>query len=255
MTIFDEALVRPIINVLVAIYQLFFFLNVPYALGFAIIGLTIVIRLLLYPLIAVQLKASKKMQALSPELARVKNLHKQDAKRLQEETMRLYREHNINPASGCLPVIVQLPIIWALYYVSQKIVNLKPEVVVSEVNKLSYNVPFLKLDTSWDQYFFGLPLGQNPSQLLLAMPIVLVVPIITGLLQFIQSKMLVAPSPKGEKRGDDFASAFQAQSLYIFPIMIGIFSYTFPIGLSLYWNTFTVFGILQQYLVFKRRVK
>ncbi|MEK7160224.1 MAG: YidC/Oxa1 family membrane protein insertase, partial [Patescibacteria group bacterium] len=77
--------------------------------------------------------------------------------------------------------------------------------------------------------------------------------------QFIQSKMMLpvvsasdkklSTEKKGEKKPDDFATAFQTQSLYIFPIMIGFFSYTFPIGLSLYWNTFTIFGIMQQYKI------
>ena len=93
------------------------------------------------------------------------------------------------------------------------------------------------------------------------------VPLLTALFQFIQSKMMTLSSPpSGEKnlpttrlpaeqggqekkKKDDFASAFQSQSLYIFPLMIGFFSYQFPIGLSLYWNTFTVFGIIQQYQI------
>lgn len=253
---FNTILVWPIINALLAIYHGLSFLHIPYSLGFAIILLTILIRFLLYPLTASQLKASKKMQVVAPHVSRLKEKHKGDAKRIQEETMRLYKEHGVNPAAGCLPVLVQLPLIWALYSVLQQVVGLDAKTVVSTINKIVY-LNTLKLTAAWDPTFFGLPLGQNPSQLLSSVgPVVMLVPLLTGFFQFIQSKMMVAPkqpgtalSIKGEKKQDDFASAFQTQSLYIFPVMIGFFSYTFPIGLSLYWNTFTIFGILQQYKI------
>lgn len=259
--IFNDFLVRPIINVLVLIYQMLNFMHIPYALGFSIILLTVVIRFVLYPLTHSQLKASKKMQELTPHLSRIKEKHKNDSKMLQQETMRLYKEHGVNPAAGCLPMIVQIPIIWALYSVLQKIVSLNNHNIVSEINKIIYNVDFLKLTKPWDASFFGIPLGQNPSHLIKVMPLIILIPVLTGVFQFIQSKMMInpvskqvaenqkKPAKKGEKKSDDFASAFQTQSLYIFPIMIGFFSYSFPIGLSLYWNTFTIFGILQQYQI------
>lgn len=226
-----------------------FSLHVPYALGFSIIVLTILVRFAMYPLITSQLKMSKKMQELAPHLSRVKEKHKEDKTRLQQETMRLYKEHGVNPAAGCLPALLQLPLIWALYTVLQQVVGFSANDVVSKVNQLVYS-PALRLTGPWDQYFFGLPLGQNPSHLFSAMPLVFLVPIITGVLQYIQSKMMAPPAQVDTaKKEDDFAAAFQKQSLYIFPVMIGFFSYTFPIGLSLYWNTFTIFGILQQYRV------
>lgn len=253
-TLFDEILVRPIINILVAIYQLLNFVHIPFALGFSIIILTVVIRLILYPLISSQLKASKKMQDLAPHLSNLKNKHKGDAKRLQAETMRLYKEHGVNPMAGCLPMIIQLPIIWALYSVLQKIVALNSTKAVTEINSLLYSVDLLKLTKPWDTNFFGIPLGQNPSHLVSVIPLIVLVPVLTGFLQFIQSKMLFTKQPDlnkndKKKKEEDFSSAFQSQSMYIFPVMIGFFSYQFPIGLSLYWNTFTLFGILQQYQI------
>ena len=170
--------------------------------------------------------------------------------------MRLYKEHGVNPAAGCLPMIIQLPIIWALYQVLYKIVALNSGNVVSIINKDIYNLDFLKifkLTQPWDTSFLGIPLGQNPSHLISVVgPLILLAPVLTGVFQFVQSKMLIAPRAKilsKEKKKEDFSSAFQAQSLYIFPIMIGFFSYTLPFGLSLYWNTFTIFGILQQYRI------
>jgi YidC/Oxa1 family membrane protein insertase len=259
--LFHNVLYVPIINLLVVLYHAINFIHVPYALGFAIIALTIVIRLLLYPLMASQLKASKKMQDLNPHLKNLKEKHKNDAKMLQQETMRLYKEHGVNPAAGCLPVIIQLPLIWALYAALQLIV--KPGMVtLKTINTMLYS-PSLKLAQPWDANFFGLPLAQTPSHLLTTIgPVVLLIPVLTGLFQFIQSKMMLPTVVKAEdkklskvksaateKKSDDFATAFQSQSLYIFPLMIGFFSYGFPIGLSLYWNTFTIFGIIQQYRI------
>jgi len=265
---FNLVLVHPIINILVAIYTAFSFLHLPYALGFAIIGLTIVIRFILYPLTTAQLKASVKMQKIAPQLAKLKEKHKGDAKKMQEETMRLYKEQGINPAAGCLPVLIQMPVIWALYSVLQHIVNLKPEAIVAEINKVIY-FDFLKLHNAWDPSFFGLSLGAVPSKIMsfdkffTAGTLILLVPIFTGVFQFILSKMMIpaktgvailekdieAKAPVDKKDATDFASAFQTQSMFIFPVMIGFFSFGFPIGLSLYWNTFTVFGIIQQYKI------
>lgn len=265
---FNLVFVNPIINILVVVYSGFSLIHLPYALGFAIIGLTIVIRFILYPLTAAQLETSMKMQKIAPHLAKLKEKHKGDAKKIQEETLRLYKEHGVNPAAGCLPVLIQMPIIWALYSVLQRMVMLKPDVVVAEVNKIIY-FDFLKLHDAWDSSFFGLSLGAKPADIfslehpLALSSLILLVPVLTGVFQFILSKMMI-PAKTGvailekeiEKKGNidkkdagDFASAFQTQSMFIFPIMIGFFSYGFPIGLSLYWNTFTIFGIIQQYKI------
>ncbi len=247
---------HPLINVIVVIYQSLNFLHIPFALGFSIIVLTIVIRLVLYPLTTSQLKATKKMQELNPHLAKLKEKHKDDAKTLQAETMKLYKEFGVNPMAGCLPLLIQLPLIYALYNVLQDVVKYN----IASVNKVLYSEQ-LKLTKAWDLTFFGLPLGQNPSHLILTMGwMVLLVPILTGVFQLIQSKMMITAAPKtaeeknklakkGEKGSEDFTSAMQTQMTYLMPVMIGFFSYNFPIGLSLYWNTFTIFGIIQQYKV------
>lgn len=273
-SLFNVILIWPILNILVAIYQGLTALHIPYALGFAIIVLTVIIKLILYPLTSSQLKASKKMQNVAPHVAKLKEKHKGDAKMLQAETMRLYKEHGINPVAGCLPVLVQLPIIWSLYAVLQRAVGVsKQGITLADLNKIIY-FPGLKLHHLWDQHFFGIPLGQSPSHLLPTLGfLILLFPVATAVFQFLQSKMMFAPAasiseqtPAKNKKGkpssakatagkekpkkeDDFASAMQTQSMYVFPLMIGFFSYNFPIGLSLYWNTFTIFGIIQQYRI------
>ncbi len=249
IAIFHTVIINPIINVLVAIYHLLVLAHIPSPLGFSIIGLTIVIRLILYPLISAQLRASKKMQAIAPHLSDLKQKHKGDSKRIQAETMKLYKEHGVNPAAGCLPTLIQLPVIWGLYNVLNSIVKLHPDKLVNYINGIVISP--LKLNQAWDTSFFGIPLGHSPSQLMKTLGVaVILIPVVTGALQFLQSKMIFAPKPgvKG-KKNDDFASAFQSQSTYIFPVMIAFFSFSLPLGLSLYWNTFTVFGIIQQYKI------
>lgn len=268
MNIFYLVLVQPIVNILVLIYHGLVAVHVPFALGFAIILLTIIIRAILYPLIASQLKTSKKMQEITPHLNRLKEEHKSDSARLQAETMKLYKEHGVNPVAGCLPLLIQLPLIWGLYGVLQEVVKTDPKHVLSYVNHALYS-PSMKLTHMWDTSFFGLPLGQTPSHLLPSVGFgILLIPVLTGVFQLIQSKMMFQVTEeklqavekdaaktknkaliKEVKKEDDFATAFQTQSLYIFPLMIAFFSWTLPVGLSLYWNTFTIFGILQQYQI------
>lgn len=251
-SVFDTFLVNPFINILVVVYQGLSYFNIPYSLGFSIIVLTVIIRFLMFPFTKSQIKASKKMHDIAPHISNLKTLHKKDAKRLQQETMKLYKEHGINPASGCLLLIIQMPVIYGLYSVLNKIVHLAPSEIVSEVNKVLY-LPSTYLTRPWDPTFFGLSLGQSPSGLIATIgPIILLVPILTGAFQFVQSKMMLPPQKPGikkDKKNEDFATAFQTQSTYLFPVMLGFFSFTFPIGLSLYWNAFTVFGIIQQYQV------
>ncbi|MEK9176074.1 MAG: YidC/Oxa1 family membrane protein insertase [Patescibacteria group bacterium] len=239
------------VNLLIACYFVFATLNVPSPLGFAVIAVTIIIRVATYPLVAKQLKYSKKMQELAPHITNIKNMHKGDAKRIQEETMKLHKEHGINPLGGCLPTLIQLPVLFGLYSVLNSVVNLAPTAQIAYVN--SHVLPFLKISQPLDTMFFGLPLGKSPSQLMGTLGIVIIlIPVVTAFFQYIQAKMMFAPIPGGEKKKDaapDFATTFQSQSAIIFPLLIGFSSFTFPIGLSLYWNAFTIFGIIQQYKI------
>lgn len=253
LELFKILFANPITNLLVGSYQLLNLIGAPYAFGLSIILLTIIIRLILYPLVSAQLKSAHKMQKVAPHLQAVKEQHKDDKKRQQEEIMRLYREHGVNPVAGCLPLIVQLPIIWSLYQVLITAVNVNSLTSLSKINSVLY-FDFLKIDKVWSTDFFGVPLGKNPGDLMGTTPLIILVPILTGVFQFILSKMMMPEvnpnlpqAPKKDK--EDFQAAFQKQSLFLFPVMIGFFSFTLPVGLSLYWNTFTIFGILQQYIL------
>lgn len=247
--IFNILFTNPIINLLVTSYHLINLIGIPFAFGFAIILLTVAIRLILWPLTAAQVKSAHKMQTIAPIMKNVREKYKDDKKKQQEEMMRIYREHKINPAAGCLPLLIQIPVIWSLYRVLTIAVEINNATKLADINKVLY-FDFLKLQSVWDTNFFGISLGATPSKLWAAAPYLVLVPVLTGVLQFILSKMMTSDIPQvpGTKE-DDFQAAFQKQSLLIFPVMIGFFSFNFPVGLSLYWNTFTLFGILQQYLL------
>jgi len=265
---FSLVFTNPITNILVAFYHVFFLLHFPYALGFAIVGLTVAIRFLLYPFTASQIKTSMKMQKIAPHLAKIKERHRGDSLKIQQETMKIYKEHGVNPAAGCLPILIQMPLIWALYAVLNEVVGFNSASVVTKVNEIVY-FDFLKIYQAWDPSFFGVSLGAVPSKIMSfehpfsANSLILLIPVFTGLLQFILSKMML-PAKTGvavlekdiekkanvdKKDAGDFAAAFQTQAVFIFPVMIGFFSFGFPVGLSLYWNTFSIFGIIQQYKI------
>lgn len=252
MNPFEVFLTQPILNLLVAFYKILETASVPGSLGLAIILLTTTIRGALWPLTTAQLKSSQKMAALKPHLDRLKQEHGQDKVRHQQEISRLYKEHGVNPLSGCLPVLLQIPVFIALYNVLLKIIDFQKTDFLAHINdKLYYG--FLHIDKIPSTSFLGFNLSAKPSQWQEFGFLILLIPLLTGLFQFIQSKMLVVPSSKmeGEAKpsAENTMAQMQSQMVLIMPAMIAFFSYGFPVGLSLYWNTFTIIGIVQQYVI------
>lgn len=256
--IFNLLFFGPVINLLVMIFQGLSFLHIPGALGFAILILTILIRLLVWPFMASQIKATKKMADLKPYLDVLKTKHKDDKKALASAQMALYKEHGVNPAGGCLPALIQIPVFIALY---QAIMNILPGggSNLNLINSLLY-FPTLKLPNALDPNFFGLNLGVKPSEFGTYGVILLLIPVLTAVLTFIQSKMALpkpikhypSDSPKEEKEKEGMEQsmgAVQSQMVYMMPLMIGYFAYQFPIGLAIYWNTYTILGIVQQHRI------
>lgn len=255
--LFNTVLFRPIVTLLVMIYQGLSSIGIPGAFGFSIIILTIAIRLIVWPFMAKQLKSAKKMAELKPHLDELKVKHKGDKQGLAQAQMALYKEHGVNPAGGCLPSLIQIPIIIALYQTifaffgdGQGLTN---------INNALY-VPAWKLSSAPDLNFFGLNLAAKPADFGSIGVALLLIPVITAGLQFIQSKMMIPKpvkkypndKPKEKKEKEDMSdsmSAVQSQMAYMMPIMVGYFAFQFPIGLALYWNTFTILGIIQQYMI------
>lgn len=259
--LWNQLLVWPITNLLIGFYKLCEFLHLPGPLGFAIILLTIVIRLLLYPLMHAQLTSAKKMNDLKPHLDELSARHKDNKQALQQAQLALYKEHGVNPAAGCLPTLVQFPILIALYNVFYQLLGSQNlQAFTEEINKILY-FPFLKL-TGLDFSFFGFNLALKPSEWQKYGWWLLLVPLITALLQWYQTKLMMpsAKTPEGkpalavktgggeaqtEKKSDTMGD-MQRQMALITPVMFGFFALQLPIGLALYWNVFGLFGIMQQ---------
>lgn len=254
--LFNLILLAPIINLLVLVYRTLQSAQIPGALGLSIILLTVLIRFLVWPFMSTQLKSAQKMAELKPKLDVLKKKHKDNKQLLAQAQMALYKEHGINPAGGCLPALLQIPVVIALY---QAISILFEGNGLERINHFLYSSTW-HLSSAPDPFFFGFNLASRPSDFGSAGAVVLAVPVITGLLQFIQSKMMVprtikdyptdSPKEKAEKeQTEDAIQAMQGQMVFLMPLMIGYFAFTFPIGVSLYWNIFTLMGIWQQYLL------
>lgn len=255
--IFNALFFAPLVNLLVLLIQTLQSAGIPGAPGFAIILVTIFIRLLIWPLMSTQLKSMKKLADLKPLLDALKQKHKGDNQALTAATMALYKEQGVNPAGGCLPILLQFPILIALY--QSVIAFFSGDVGLQKINDLIYTQAW-RLDTPPDPNFFGLNLAIRPSEFINGAWFLLAIPFLTAGLQFIQSKMMApqpvkkypsdSPKEKKEKEGvEDSMQAIQSQMLYLMPVMIGFFAFQFPIALALYWNTLTIFSIFQQYLI------
>ncbi len=260
--LFNSLFLIPTLNLLIFLYKIFELIHFPGAFGMAIIALTILVRLVLWPLTHTQLKSAQKMSSLKPLLDELKSKHS-DKTELQKAQMDLYKQHGINPAAGCLPTLVQFPILIALY---QAIIHFFPQSTgmvttnLNWVNSVVYN-NWLHLTTSPDPHFLGLNLATRPSEFVSAGMLLLLIPIVTGLLTFVQSKMMIPAKPlkvypkdspkevKEKESMEDAMAGMQSQMVFLMPVMIAYFAFQFPIGLALYWNTVTILGILQQYLI------
>lgn len=248
----NELLRRPILNGLIVFYKIFSGIGLPGAFGLAIIALTVLIRLILNPLTASQLKSAKKMQEMKPKMDELSKKHGKDKIKRQQAQMQLYKEAGVNPASGCFLLLLQMPVLIALYNVFMELLGTGGlQKIIENVNHLVY-FPFLKLD-SLNFSFLGISLIDKPQDYQKIGWWLLLVPVATAVLQWYQTKLMAPPSakvtggkPAGEKKEDDTAQIMQKQMMIMFPLMIGWFAFSFPVGLSLYWNTFSILGIIQQ---------
>lgn len=256
--LFNEIFLKPIINLLVLIYQGLTGLGAPGALGLSILFLTLIIRMLVWPFMTKQIQSAKKMAELKPHLDTLKKKHTGDKQALAAAQMALYKEHGVNPAGGCLPALIQIPVFFALY---QAILNIVPGSGgnLDYFNSLLYSES-LKFTSPPDANFFGLNLAAKPSDFGTYGVLILAIPLVTAALTFVQSKMTLpkpvkvypSDSPKEIKEKgsmEDTMGAVQSQMVFLMPLMVGYFSFTFPIGLAIYWNTYTILGIIQQYKI------
>lgn len=223
-------LIAPITQLLIFLYNLS-----GQNFGFAIILLTLIIRGILVPVTIPSLQSAKKMQALKPQLDRLKEKHK-DKQKLQLAQLELYKQNGVNPASGCLPQIAQLLVLIALYQVFIKFIG------NHTLDGQAVNLSFLWLDLGKPDPYFILPVLAGVSQLIFSLMMT------SGLESHLKS-----PKAKQEKQKEEdsleMAQSMQQQMLLIMPVMTTFIALKFPSGLALYWVITTVFSLVQQYLV------
>ena len=195
--------------------------------GLAIIAVTICIRLAFFPLANFSFKSMGKMKLLAPEMARLKEIHKDDKMKLQQAMMALYKKEKVNPMSGCLPILVQIPVFFALYKVLFVTIEMRHMPFYGWIHDLSDRDPTSVFNV------FGLLPWDPPSFLLIG-----AWPIIMGITMFIQQKL--NPTPP---------DPIQAKIFMFFPVFLTVILAPFPAGLVIYWSFNNIFTMIQQYIV------
>lgn len=250
--IWNLLLLNPFINLLVGLDR--FTGN----LGWSIIILTVGLRLIMTPLVLPSLRLSKKMQELAPELAKLKEKFKDDKTGLLTAQTALYKEHGANPASGCLPQVIQLVILIALYTAFNTVLKSDGTAVVTHLNTILYSFNQLPSDFNFSTNFAYMNLTKPDVFRIpgLSFPLPGLFLILSAAVQFLSSKMM-APIVNKEKQiankspesMDDTMVQMQEQMLYMFPLMTLVIGFNFPSGLVLYWFIFSVISMFQQYSV------
>ena len=198
--------------------------------GLAIIAITICIRLAFFPLANFSFRSMAKMKALQPEMVRLKELHKDDKMKLQQEMMSLYKKEKVNPMSGCLPILVQIPVFFALYKVLFVTIEMRQMPFYGWIQDLSERDPTSIFN------LFGLLPYDVPSFLVIG-----AWPVAMGVSMWIQQKLNPAPT-----------DAMQAKIFMFFPLFLTVILAPFPSGLVIYWTINNILTMAQQIFIMKR---
>mgnify|MGYP003963825917 CR=1 FL=1 len=228
---FQTFLYQPIFNIFVGLYDV-----IP-DIGVVILIVTVLIKLALHPLTTKSIKAQKAMQELQPKLETLKKEHKGDQQRIAQETMKLYSEHKVSPLGSCLPMLIQLPIFFALYYV------LRDTFTAAKFELLYSFIPNPEVISPMSLGIFDL----SQRSVVLA--------VLAAGTQFLQARMMQNRKPPKEagKGGKDesMSSMMNKQMLYFMPVLTLMIGLSFPGGLTLYWFLSTLFMLLQQIWLFR----
>jgi YidC/Oxa1 family membrane protein insertase len=250
--------IAPFVNALFGVYYLVG------NFGWSIILVTLVIRLILFPLVLPSLKSAQKIRELQPKLNKLKEKYGTDKQGLAKAQMGLYKEEGVNPMSGCLPQIIQIAVLLLFFSAFNMVSSFSGgKVALDRIN--SNLIQSFKIDQNFkfDLNFFGSNLSQTPAKLFsagagvgLILPFILLIG--SGALQYWSAKLMM-PAPKvsesiaKETKGkeDDMMAAMRTQSTYFMPLMTIFIGWSFSLGLLLYWFTTSALMIVQQ-LVFNR---
>jgi len=237
-------LYSPLLNVLVLLYQ-----YLPgHDFGIAIIVLTIGIRLIFYPLMAQAIKSQKTLAELQPKIQEIQRKYKDDKEKQARAMMEFYQKEKFNPLGGCLPLLIQFPILIAMFRVFWE--GLRPE----EMTNLYSFVPQPGII---DPTFLGIiDLSKTfmikiNNQTEYYWPVLLLA-ILAGFFQFWQSRMMTPKNGRAQKGPLDFSRMIQKQMLYFFPIFMIFILLRMPAAIGLYWMVTSLFSIGQQRIIFKK---
>lgn len=240
-TIFHELIYQPIYNLIVFVYD--FFPGGDF--GIAIIIVTVLLKSVLIPLSKKQIQSQKRIQEIQPELKRIQEKYKDDKEKQTKEIMNFYKNNKVNPFSGCLPIIIQIIFLIAIYRV---IINISSAgLVVNEADLYS----FVRNPGEINKSFLGLVDLLKPS-----IPIA----VLAAVAQFWQTKMMMGKNKKDknlDKKADknkdepDFSEIMNKQMMILGPFLTLFIGLKFAAGLSIYWLVSTLFSIVQQVYVFR----
>ncbi|EKE20267.1 MAG: hypothetical protein ACD_8C00029G0012 [uncultured bacterium] len=239
IALFHTVIYQPLYNILILFYNI-----VPGKdFGVAIILITILLRTILIPLYKKQIESQKKLQELQPKIKELQERTKGNKEQQTKQLMELYKENKTNPFSGCLPLIVQLIFLIAIY---QVLIKISSNGLVADPNEL---YSFVSEPGKINQMFIFLVDLTKPS---------IVIAALAAIAQYFQTKMLMSNQPVPEKKEDgqpDMAQMMTKQMLYLGPLMTLFIGIKFPAGLSLYWLAGTLFMLVQQVLIEKKKSK
>jgi YidC/Oxa1 family membrane protein insertase len=233
---FHNFIYQPLYNILIALYN-----YIPgQDFGIAIVVFTIILRFALVPLYKKQIESQKKLQELQPKIKEIQQKHKDDKEKQTKAIMEFYKQNKTNPFSGCLPLIVQLVFLIAIYRVLFNISNANFIVNVGELYSFMINPGIIK------STFLGLVDLAKPN---------VVLAVLAAGAQFYQTKMLMKKQPiaaPASGKQADFAQIMNKQMLYLGPLLTLFIGVKFPAGLALYWLISTLFMIAQQWQMAKK---
>ena len=198
--------------------------------GVAIILITAAIRIIFFPLANYSFRSMAKMKALQPEMMRLKELHKEDKVKLQQGIMALYKKEKVNPASGCLPILIQIPFFFAIYKMLYISLEMRHQPFFGWIKDLSAQDPTSIFN------LFGLIPWDPPGFLIIG-----IWPILMGLTMYLQQKLNPAPT-----------DPIQAKIFMFFPLFLTIILAPFPSGLVVYWTVNNILTIAQQWVIMRR---
>lgn len=239
-TIFNTLIYNPLYNGLVFLLNTFPFIDV----GIAVVLMTIVVKLILFPLSRAAARTQIMLRALAPQLEELKKKYKDTPQEQAQATLQLYKKNNVKPFSSFFLILVQLPVIFALYFIFLR--GGLPDI------HMNILYPFITAPQTIDMHFLGILDVTSRS---------IVVALLTGISQYIQISLVTPKRNKaGKEKKDDslsssFAQSMQFQMRYFMPVVITIISYTLPSLIGLYWITSNVFTILQELFVRREMAK